>query len=96
MRLTERKVTPMFALFTMQLAILRFREQCLLNMSRALLKVKDSILMAAARYIPSEEDAEQVMNLIAKLTDKVCSITDHLQTYTHSIYYMSVLIHRVM
>jgi hypothetical protein len=64
--------TPMYALFSMQLAVIRMREQCLSDMSTELAMVKDSVLSIAAQHMTDKKKVGTLLHTISLLLNKVC------------------------
>jgi hypothetical protein len=63
--------TPMYALFSMQLALLRMREQCLSDISTELAKIKGEVLLMAAKQMTDKNKLGILLRTVDTLLNKV-------------------------
>jgi hypothetical protein len=69
---TECRVTPISALFSMQLCMLIVHEQCLQSVSSELSKVCKQLLEVATQHMTSTDDVIAFKSVLRLLSNKVC------------------------
>jgi hypothetical protein len=69
--LHKSTATPMYALFSMQVTLVRLREHCLNNLCIELIKAYKELLITAAQCMTSRKQAAEFMLTVNTLLNKV-------------------------